>query len=230
MPNLKLDKTLVIDDQIYDINAKTAEKLENALTINIAGKSAVTFDGAAAKNISVVSAEGGPFSGPVQVPSFGNFADAGNTDILNKSDTSALITALIATTGGLIKVHTWDGSTLTNFTRSSATQYLGLVIGESRHASAFFSSNSASSNKWLPIFIYLCTDNGNLYYGTSSDTSVQLKHQLARTANKAVKDNEEKDIHTNYYRSASNTSEVNSITVSSAAPSGGAVGDIWIKY
>lgn len=52
----------------------------------------------------------------------------------------------------------------------------------------------------------------------------------AANATKATNDNEGKQISKNYYRCKTNTTDVNTITLSTSTPSGGYNGDIWIKY
>lgn len=52
----------------------------------------------------------------------------------------------------------------------------------------------------------------------------------ANSATKATQDADGKEISKNYYRSASNTTNKNSITISTSSPSGGSNGDIWIVY
>lgn len=49
-------------------------------------------------------------------------------------------------------------------------------------------------------------------------------------AAKAVADSEGTPIRTGYYRSISNSTNANTITLSTSSPSGGNSGDIWIKY
>ena len=52
----------------------------------------------------------------------------------------------------------------------------------------------------------------------------------ADSATKATQDSDGKQINLNYYRSTLKSDRVNSITISTNAPSGGNDGDIWIKY
>ena len=55
MANRELNKTLTIDNETYNINAVTADKVNNTLEIQGNGTTAVTFDGSEAKNVNIKS-------------------------------------------------------------------------------------------------------------------------------------------------------------------------------
>ena len=56
-PNKELNKTLTIDNEVYNINAVTADKVNNTLTIQGNSSPAATFDGSDTKSVNIKSGE-----------------------------------------------------------------------------------------------------------------------------------------------------------------------------
>lgn len=71
---------------------------------------------------------------------------------------------------------------------------------------------------------------GTLPVARGGTGETDLAKVTVGAATRATQDGNGDTIRTNYYRSASNTTDVNKITISASAPSGGNNGDIWIKY
>ena len=319
----ELAKVLAIDGQDYQINAEKATKVENQLlikeTIDTNNTVEKPFDGSAPIEISVVPSTGGRFSNPIKVPHVENSDSVTGETILNIDDT---LTRIAKLTGS--GWYTWENNTLTIVKNDNeVTQHLGIVVGNEIGLESFMGHNIR--NKWLPMFLYICSDTGNIFYGwllgtpgytrlatkantsTASDfaeragvayrlnspdseasyTSTQIAQLFdeifkafddaesdltsklttvynritivnnkadntearledvingntkvgkasqadnATNATSATKDGEGNIIHNKYYQSKSNSSKINSITISTSSPSGGNDGDIWIKY
>lgn len=190
--NCKLDKTLVVDNITYDINAveathsNEADKVANTLTINkidIEGNAGpVVFDGSAAKDVSIVGAEGGKFSGPIVVPTYEDKSKFESESVLNYADMNHVIGQL---TG--FSWYTWDGATLAGSVNSeNQALRMGVVKGLYEHLDDFIAYNSV--NKYLPFYLYICSDTGMMFFGDAEDTELKDITQVnAKDAEKLLK-------------------------------------------
>ena len=70
------------------------------------------------------------------------------------------------------------------------------------------------------------TDLDTKFKSVISGSTVNGKEVIYAAANEG----EGTNIRKNYYRSASNTPNANTITINTSSPSGGNIGDIWIQY
>lgn len=171
----ELAKTLTVDGQSYNINAKKAEELEKSITFTSKkynGQEAnIEYNGAEEVTIPIVPATGGIFDGPVKVPDT-NLATAPSGTILNYGDISKLLPEL--TGSGW---YTWKNNIFTAVTKENVNQHLGVVIGSEETLNTpntgFAAKNYAA--KYLPMYLYICLDTGNIYYGESAiNTTTRL--------------------------------------------------------
>lgn len=166
----KLDPQVKINDTLYDIQAAEANKVKAPLTIKEItdddSESTSIYNGSEARTISVVSAEnGGFFKGPIKTAHIDN-PDADH--ILNYGDVTAAVQLL--TGSGW---YSYISDVFAPITKNDANQYLGIVCGSNSLVSNFGAANM--QNKYLPVYLYLSTDTGNLYYGTElSSTPIQI--------------------------------------------------------
>lgn len=204
---IDLAKTLKVDEQEYNINAVKAQQVENSLTItkNIFDANGseshkeVSYNGAEAANLTVVPAEGGHFTGPVSVPTIEEPAFTGDK-VLNAENIGDLITNL--TGSGW---YTWivtsampdPDKKFSVVKKEDLAQHLGVVVSiDAAFPTVFdpalqftysFSYNN-KEKKYLPKFLGIATDTGNIYYGDSSkDTCTRLavNADTAKYADKA---------------------------------------------
>lgn len=181
-----LEKTLKVDDITYNINAvhsdtseqakaadeaKSALKVEKKLTINSKVLDATTdevktetleFDGEIAQSIDIVPASGGKFSGPVRVVDQDNLEDLNLETVVNYGDLSKILQKF--TGAGW---YNWEDNVFTIVTKQNKNQYLGVVVGEDK---AFTNTKTGFAiknyeNGYLPLYLYIAKDTGNLYYG-----------------------------------------------------------------
>lgn len=202
--NLQLEKTLQVDGQAYDINAVQADKVANKLIINriaLGSKDNKTttlvadFDGNTEKSIAIVPAdEGGRFAKRITVPpvSDATLSSDGET-VLNYTDiVSKVIDRLLNTSA----MATWNNNEL-SFTNTEKPAVHGIctVLGTETDVASFAETNNANwiaansenppdpISKWLPNYLYICSDTRNIYFGTASSTEAK---QLASDENKAL--------------------------------------------
>lgn len=178
----KLDKVMAIGDENYEVQAKTAEKVENPLIIRSIGLSGsekvseqVEFFGNAKKEISIVSAEtGGRFKAPIAVKPLVNGVTPNSDQVLGYSDIKKVVANMTGSGWYL-----WSGSgSADDFTvvkKNEVNQHLGIVIGPDGQAlheqiQGIGFSYTNYHEGYLPMYLYICSDTGNLYYGTSEDT------------------------------------------------------------
>lgn len=184
--NLKLDKIINIAGTDYEVQAKTAEKVENKLTIykviGEATEEAIEFDGQAnsegkSPEVFVVPADkGGYFRGPINVPTVGA-KEKQATQVLNYEDLSSVVTNL-AGSGW----YSWDGTNFATVTSNGVNQHVGIVLGNADDLPGFVSKNTEIAAKtdrleteyYLPKFLYICTDTGNLYLGDCEENYRQI--------------------------------------------------------
>lgn len=166
----KLDSQVNINGTLYDVQAAEANKVKVPLTIKeITAEDSETtsaYDGSETRTISVVSAEnGGFFKGPIKTAHVEN---PGADHILNYGDVTAAVQLL--TGSGW---YSYIGAAFAPITKNGANQYLGIVCGDNSLVNNFGAANAL--HKYLPVYLYLSTDTGNLYYGTElSSTPVQI--------------------------------------------------------
>lgn len=320
--NKNLENVIEIENENYNINAvhsETAGQTTGKLTFKKkllnGNEEVVVFDGSSNRTISIVPPTGGIFSGGIQLQS---------QPSLNSTKTADLATAVnLGSVKTIIKnlaghpCCTWDGNDLVFETvdgDEESLQKVSLITGTHTNFTSFI------NQKPKPVFfLYICTDSGAIYFGTSAesdyiqlgtqassaytaeelvtptglgqtwtaenistafgsnteaheqltakiDTDIQalrdshdddienikktinakagaLKSNISdvnsriddiedgnTVVSKASKDALGTTIRTGYYRSAHNTTNANTITISTADPSGGSNGDIWIKY
>lgn len=321
--NKNLENVIEIENENYNINAvhsDTAGQTTGKLTLKkkqLSGDEDVVFDGSSNRTVSIVPSTGGVFSGGVQLqsqPPLNTTAEAELAKAVNLGSVKTIIKNLAGH-----PCCTWDGRNLAFETiegDEDSLQKVSLITGSSVNFPSFINQNPK------PVFfLYICTDNGAIYFGTSADAGyIQLGTQAHRAidantlvstttagrtwdadsiseafeanttahteinnlmseqldaltalhntdmgtlsgtiasleetlnsdiddvdsridslissssttaVNRAVKDGSGTTIRTGYYRSAHNTTNANTITISTSDPSGGTNGDIWIKY
>ena len=210
MPEIReLENTLLLNDNIYKVNAvhaeqaaeaahaieadhaenaeltenaKVAEKVRHQLIINEAGLNdtvSTDFDGSSEKIINMVPTSGGKFTGNIAVPDIPTETIVENGElVLNYNDIVAKIINKLINTSTMA---TWSSEPgeLVFLNAAPAINGLCVVKGIESELVDFVTANSAS--KWLPDYIYICTDTSNLYLGTSNTTEFI---RLAATAYK----------------------------------------------
>ena len=206
---LELEKTLQVDEQTYNINAVKADKVANSLIVKNIGLTGqekvterITFDGSTEESISVVSAEtGGKFNRAIRVPSINSEAGSDNLNnekihdeaVLNYKDIVGKVVDRLLNTSAMA---TRDNNELT-FTDTKTSEVYGIctVFGAETDVVNFAGTNNAnwnaansenppdSSSKWLPNYLYICSDTGNIYFGTANSTEVT---RLADGENEAL--------------------------------------------
>jgi hypothetical protein len=201
-----LKNTILVDGDTYNINAVEADKVKNSFEVKSVGlggtvlQNTVTFDGSDSKEIIIVPASGGKFTGPIRVKSAagddgdayknvdrnGNFVDEA---VLNYKDIKDnVLNQLLNTT----VMYTWSGQTL-NPNISTSINGLSLVLGSENELDDFHNDNKtklANNNTYLSSYIYIDKDTGNLYLGLVGEESpIQLAKlaTLSSEANKLTK-------------------------------------------
>ena len=211
----ELEKTLLVEDEEYNINAVQADKVSNKLIINkVATDSAdsyieevleyianesfpLEFDGENEKNLYIVPASGGKFLGPVEAPSLiCNIKEAEYdfepTDVLNYSDITNVVVKALSNSSIL---YSWDPTAEESPKFSPVLEDdqicgIGLVTGKEDYIKAESENSFAVANvnnKWLPGYLYICSDSYNLYYGTFESTSAIRLAINAESADSAKK-------------------------------------------
>lgn len=187
---LELEKTLQVDGQTYNINAVQADKVVNPLNIyksnlNKKATKLIEFDGSAAKNIELVPASGGSFAGRITVPPVSDttLKSDGET-VLNYNDIVGKVVDRLLNTSAMA---TWDNNELT-FTAAETPAVHGIcvVLGNESDVSSFAESNNKNwtdatsetppslTTKWLPNYLYICRDSGDIYLGSADSTEAKL--------------------------------------------------------
>jgi hypothetical protein len=181
---LELDKKLVIDGRSYNVNAvnaDTAGQASNAETANTANKvvnelniidaqgKKTSFNGSETSDITVMTPEGGSFSGPITVE---NHATQLNPkDVLNYSEITDTVLAKIINNSIL---YTWSDDKLNPALDQSQLNSISIVQGNN-NVSAFAEANY--NNKKLSAYIFLNTvgDETQIYFGTANSSDpIQL--------------------------------------------------------
>lgn len=180
----ELDKVITVGDEDYKVNAVTADKVNKKLKINkidldgnVAADS-VEFDGEYEKSISIVPVEGGRFAGPVRVEN-NTEAQINDKAVLNYHD-------IVETVFGEFKNHSalyiWNSDDENKFKtviEGTTPNSISLVSGLEEHLSSF--ANENYYNGYLSVYLYLCTDTGNIYYGAANKTA-QFNYEPIRLA------------------------------------------------
>jgi hypothetical protein len=209
----EMDKTIVIDNETYNINAvhsdkattadfaSSVEKVNYELVINEKGHdgdTVVSFDGSSKKSLDIVPASGGKFTGKITAPSIlGSGEEIDEEAVLNFKDIVGTVLERAFNTNVLA---TWEDSKLTFNTTTGNINSSCLVKGleedlfdktvEQESVLGFATinyNNSIANDKslpWIPTYLYLCTDTGNIYLGTS--TSPELIRLAVNSVNTKV--------------------------------------------
>lgn len=189
----ELDKVITVGDEDYKVNAVTADKVNKKLKINkidLNGNVAadpVEFDGEEERAIDVVPASGGHFTGPIRV---GNNTEASinNEAILNYYDITETVFGEFKNHSAL---YTWDNSQINEENKfkivieGETPNSISLVQGLETHLPSFADKNYY--NGYLSVYLYVCTDTGNIYYG-AANKDAQFNYEpirLARLAEEA---------------------------------------------
>lgn len=185
--NKNLENVIEIENENYNINAvhsDTAGQTTSKLTIKkkqLSGDEEVVFDGSANRTLSVVPSTGGIFTGGVQLqsqPALNATTDSELAKAVNLGSVKTIIKNLSGHPCGV-----WDGNILTFETvegDEESLQKVSLITGTAANFTSFINQNPK------PVFfLYICVDNGAIYFGTSADAGyVQLGTQ-AHSANDA---------------------------------------------
>lgn len=219
-PNRQLDKTLKVNNKTYEVTAvysDEAGKVTNPLTVTkqenfsttapaFAGN-ASTYDGSAERSLNIVPAEGGAFTGPVlfkRLQELGLSEEDAQYLAVNRAD----ITKLLSDISGC-PCYTWDGTLLIPITyvkpgtgEQTETPVAPNTSTENENDEIVFAqanivfgteavlSDLVTADVCPQVFIYVCTDNGNLFIGGPSlglgaeKGYIQLAHH-ALTADEA---------------------------------------------
>lgn len=173
--NKELDKTLVIDNEIYNINAvfaDTAKKVQAPLNINKSQlngetKEIANFNGSVEKNITIVPADGGKFTGRITVPAVtANTLNSDSSTVLNYADIKNHVVPKLINNS---VAYSWDGTEL-NSTINNAICSISIIYGKEEHAEKFAQDNFNKSE--LSSYLYICSDTKNIYYGTVNSASL----------------------------------------------------------
>lgn len=164
----ELEKTLLVDGEEYNINAKQAEKVEQALVLKknlLTTVSEDSFDGTTQKEIDFVPASGGSFTGNIRVP---NNTDSKVNDkaVLNYYDLKNTVLKELKNNSVL---YTWDGKTLVGGGESDLIKTVSIITGDTGNVNSFAAKNATT--KQFSAFIYV-GDTGGIYFGTSDSSSV----------------------------------------------------------
>lgn len=183
-----LDKTLVIDNEVYNINAveaDAAKKVYNKLTINEVGHEstvATVFDGSADKSVDIVPASGGKFEGRISVPAATReVLNADSTTVLNYQDTKDVLLSELLNNSVL---YTWDGNEANDGSATGSIRSVGVIRGSDSDAVSFAQNNAVT--KKFSAYIYIA-DNGNVYFGTSDSASLSKATVSSDSAEVAAK-------------------------------------------
>ena len=186
----ELYEIVKLGDAEYNINAvhaRAASKVDNILTVHqvLAEDNVqdVVFDGEADKEVSVVPATGGTFTGPVNVqtiepvqnaetletPEGGapSVLDQYNTQAINLGDVRKLISLL---TGH--PLYHYDGTSLQEEVSPvdpMTLQNIKLITGSFADYAKFIEENPAAS-----FFLYICDDTGQIFFGLGNAQHKQL--------------------------------------------------------
>lgn len=180
MATKKLDNVIEIGEDIYEVQAKTSEsantakQVDNSLTINkktLTGTTPVVFNGSSAKSVDIVPAGGGAFSGRITVEDL-KPSVTDKKSVLNWGEVETkVVEHAIKTLTNSSASFTWNGSVLGS-SNPSGVNGLSAILGESSDIASFATRNaSAPDSEKLATFIYICTDDHAIYFGTSESAT-----------------------------------------------------------
>lgn len=186
----KLDRVIDIGGVNYEVEAKTAEKVENALTINktnfdgtTAATPLVEFNGDDPKEVEIVPALGGKFKGHIRVPAAQQVVKVGGNDVTNietKSGKTDFRADAVLNYGDIKEkvltnllnasiLYNWNGTELDPVIDQAITG-ISIVTGSESNlldpSIGFAYLNSV--NKKISAYLYVCSDTKDLYFGTDS--------------------------------------------------------------
>lgn len=163
MANLQLDKTLKIENAVYDINAvysDEAGQTTKSLTVKESGAdntTVFTFNGSASREINYVHADkGGKFNNEVLIDNkYSDITEAPDHAIINFSQVKQLVHDLNAS-----PLYTWQDSQLESFISAHSTMYgLNTVVGTADDFETF--------KRIMGVPDLASTDEETRYYGLS---------------------------------------------------------------
>lgn len=192
-PALDLEPTLVVDGTTYNINANSAKKLENSVTIKSTTET-VEFNGDEAKSINVMSPDGGEFKGPITVPNHKLESNEtfGATDVLNYTET---VNVLLKNINNSTVVYKWEENKLELDTTTNSINSISIVEGKEADVDEFAKRNYANYHNYLdylknnneqpditynpecfymPVYFYIGNEDNSVYYGTAISTTANL--------------------------------------------------------
>ena len=189
-PNRELTNTLVVDDKTYNINAVQANKVANSLTItDCSDNSDIVFDGSTAKSISVMTPDGGHFTGRITIDQNNDIKD---NDILNCKDIRETILANIEAVNKSI-IYLFDEENIDQLEQNlvdNALTSISIVRGKEESVETFAGYNNDKYNSgelYLSVYLYISSDTNRVYYGQANeDTAYLLDINSATKANSLV--------------------------------------------
>lgn len=181
----ELEKTLLVEDEEYNINAVEASKVEHSLKLKknlLTTISEDSFDGQEEKIIDYVPASGGKFTGKIRVPT--NTDNLTTEDVLNYGDLSERVLKELKNNSVLYE---WTGTNLVGGGEGTDTiKSICIITGTEADV-----NNLAAyiyANKPFAAYVYIA-ETGSIYFGTcDSDTVtiVKVKADHAVTAERLV--------------------------------------------
>jgi hypothetical protein len=195
----KLDRVIDIGGVSYEVEAKTAEKVDGTLTIKkttLEGETAknplVAFNGDDNQEVEIIPTTGGKFKGHIRVPSAsselngakntetrGGITDFRTDAVLNYGDIKNNILTQLLNTSVL---YSWQEGKLDPVVAKSING-ITLITGSQTDllmtpdGFAFENYYNAQNNRTPVVssYLYICTDTKNLYFGTSeSQDAIKL--------------------------------------------------------
>ena len=185
---LELDKTIVVDEQVYNINAVRADTVGHTLSITTTdtdenGRQTIReidFNGSADDTISVVSAEhGGRFNGPVLVPN-NNDEQFNSEAVLNYNDIKNVVLKELANNSILYE---YVNGALVSGGVENQIKSICVITGSNADVVRFAEENYRS--KQFSAYIYIAED-GNIYFGVADLATPVMVKVSAETALTAV--------------------------------------------
>jgi hypothetical protein len=190
----KLENTILIDKVKYEVNAVEAEYVKNALTIKSIGLTGeekstehIDFNGSNKEEISIVSANGGRFNGPVRVKrndiseKTGEFNDEA---VLNYEDIKEVVLHKLINTSVLYKWACDADEKLVPAVSDGIINGISVVVGTKEALKGNDGFYMYNYNKWqnyhnhdkptdkanylyLASYLYVCVDSGDIYFCTA---------------------------------------------------------------